>query len=73
LKIVRKLNDRVALAEEYYNISFVLSRTNKDEALKSLYTALTIVDEFERENGYSHPFMERVYNTYMVYPVIMIE
>jgi|SRR5215469_8424598 len=46
----------------YYNISFVLSKTNKEDALKSLYNALTILQEFGRENGYRHPLMEDVIN-----------
>jgi hypothetical protein len=45
---------------DYYNISFVLSKTSNDEALKSLYNALSILQLFERENGYRHPLMEKV-------------
>ena len=62
LRIHEELNDRVGLARNYYNISFVLSKTNKDEALNSLYNALTILQEFERENNYRHPLMDKVNN-----------
>jgi tetratricopeptide (TPR) repeat protein len=60
LEIDKELNDRVGLAGDYYNISFVLSETSKDEALKSLYNAVTILQEFETENNYRHPLMEDV-------------
>jgi len=60
LKIREELNDRVGMATDYYNISIVLSKTSKDEALKSLYNALTILQQFERENNYRHPLMEKV-------------
>jgi tetratricopeptide (TPR) repeat protein len=62
LKIHGEINDRVGIARDYYNISFVLSKTSKDEALKSLYNALTILREFERENGYRHPLMDGLNN-----------
>jgi tetratricopeptide (TPR) repeat protein len=60
LKIHEELNDRVGIAKDYYNISFVLSKTNKDEASNCLYNALSILQEFERENGYHHPLMDEV-------------
>ena len=60
LKIHEELNDRVEMANDYYNISFVLSKTSNDEALKSLHKARTILQEFERENNYRHPFMDDV-------------
>ena len=60
LKIHEELDDKMGMANDYYNISFVLSKTSKEEALKSLYNALTILQEFEKENGYRHPLMENV-------------
>ena len=61
LEIHKELNDRVELAGDYYNISFVLSKTSKEEALKSLYNALTILEKFEKENNYHHhPLIEKV-------------
>ena len=62
LIIDEELNDRVGMAKDYYNISFVLelTETGKGEALKSLYNALTILQEFERENNYRHPLMDEV-------------
>ena len=62
LKIHEELQDRAGMATDYYNISAVLSKTNKDEALKSLCNALAIIQEFERENNYHHPFMEKINN-----------
>ena len=62
LEIDKELEDRMETAKVYYNISWVLSRTNKDEALKSLYNALTILQEFEKENNYRHPLLEKVNN-----------
>jgi tetratricopeptide (TPR) repeat protein len=62
LKIHEELHDRVEMTRDYYNISFVLSKTSKEEALKSLYNALTILQEFERENNYRHPLMDKVNN-----------
>jgi len=62
LNIHEELNDRVGMATIYYNISFILSKTSNDEALKSLYNALAILQEFERENGYRHPVMDKVNN-----------
>jgi len=60
LKIHEELNNRVWMAADYYNISLVLSKTSKDEALESLYNALTILQEFERENNYHHPLTDAV-------------
>ena len=60
LKIDEELNDRLGMANIHYNISLVLSKTSKDEALKHLNNALTILQEFERENGYRHPLTEKV-------------
>lgn len=55
LEIDKELNDRVGLAGNYYNISFV-----RIKPLKSLYNAVTILQEFETENNYRHPLMEDV-------------
>jgi len=52
MKIHEELNDRLEMAKDYHDISLVLSKTRKDEALKFLYNALAILQEFERENGY---------------------
>jgi tetratricopeptide (TPR) repeat protein len=60
LKIHEELNERVWMATDYSDIAFVLSKTSKDEALKSLYNALSILQEFERENNYRHPLMDKV-------------
>ena len=60
LKVHEELNDRVGLARDYYNISFVPSKTSKEEALKFVYNALTILQEFERVNNYRHPLMDKV-------------
>jgi tetratricopeptide (TPR) repeat protein len=60
LEINKKLNDRVELAKNYYNISFVLVKIDKHEATKALYNAHRILQEFEKENNYRHPFMEKV-------------
>jgi tetratricopeptide (TPR) repeat protein len=56
LKIHEQLNDRAGMANDYYNISSVLSKTSTYEALKSLYRALTILNEFEEY----HPLMDDV-------------
>jgi hypothetical protein len=61
LAINNELNNRVGLAGDNYNIGFVLSKTSKEEALKSLYIALTILQEFEKQNNY-HPLIEQVNN-----------
>ena len=63
LDIHKELNNRVGMAGDHYNISFILSRTNKKEALKSLSNALTILQEFEKQNNYHHPLIEQVNNT----------
>lgn len=34
LEIDKEMNDRVGLAGDYYNFSFVLAKTNKKEALE---------------------------------------
>jgi tetratricopeptide (TPR) repeat protein len=62
LAINNELNNRVGLAGDNYNIGFVLSKTSKEEALKSLYNALTILQEFEKQNNYHHPLIEQVKN-----------
>jgi len=63
LKIHEELDDRVEMARDYMNIGIVLYKRSKDEALKSFYNALTILQEFERENGYPHPLADEVNKT----------
>ena len=60
LKIHEELNDRVGMARDYFNMSFVLPKTSKDEALKALDKAVAILQKLETENNYRHPLMEKV-------------
>src|SRR5262249_53442645 len=60
LIIHEELSDRIGMEGDYYNMSSPLSKTSNHEALKSLYNALTILQEFERENNYHHPLTEDV-------------
>jgi tetratricopeptide (TPR) repeat protein len=57
----KNMEDMVGIAREYYNISFVFSNTGKKEdALKSLSNAKSILEEFEGRKGYRHPILIQV-------------
>jgi hypothetical protein len=45
------------VAGDHHNISFILVKTKKEEALKSLSNPLAILQEFERQTGYHHPLV----------------
>ena len=62
LAIDTELNDRVALAKDYYNLSFPLYAINekRKEALQHLSNAKTILLDFEKETGYSHPLLKDI-------------
>jgi len=61
LEINTDLNDRVQIAGNHYNMSFILYDMNKkEEALEHLSTAKTILLDFQKETGYSHPLLKDV-------------
>ena len=63
LEINTQLNNRVEIARDHYQMSFPLYNINKkDEALEHLSTARTILLDFQKETGYSHPLLKDVEN-----------
>jgi tetratricopeptide (TPR) repeat protein len=63
LKINTKLNDRVILAKDHFNMSFPLySMNKKKQALEHLYTAKTILFDLQNEYEYSYPLSKDVEN-----------
>ncbi len=66
LKIRTELNDGVGMAKVYYRISFIYSSTEKntklrnDKVLYNLNKYKQILEEFEKEIGYQHPFFKDV-------------
>ncbi len=61
LEIHIELNNKVELTKDHYSISFPLYRMNKkDEALDHLSIAKTILLDFQKETGYSHPLLKGV-------------
>jgi tetratricopeptide (TPR) repeat protein len=61
LAIHMELNDRIDIAANYYNMGFPLYQMNKkEEALQQLNIAKTILLDFQKETGYSHPLLQNV-------------
>ena len=61
LEIDTELNNRVEMAKDHYGMSFSLHNMNqKKEALQNLTTAKTILLDFQKETGYSHPLLKVV-------------
>ncbi len=61
LEINTEIIDKSEMAKDLYNISFPLySMGKKEEALKHLFTAKAVLLDFEKETGYSHPFLKNV-------------
>jgi tetratricopeptide (TPR) repeat protein len=62
LAIDTDLNDRVKMARDHYNLSFPLYAKNekREEALQHLNIAKTILLDFQKETGYSHPLLKDV-------------
>jgi tetratricopeptide (TPR) repeat protein len=61
LEIDTDLNDRVGLAKDNYNMSFPLYRMNKKkETIEHLSIAKTILLDFKKETGYSHPLLKDI-------------
>jgi tetratricopeptide (TPR) repeat protein len=63
MEIYKQLNNKVEIARNHYQMSFPLYHMNKkDEALEHLSTAKTILLDFEKETGFSHPLLKKVEN-----------
>ena len=61
LEINTEQNNRVRMAKDYYSLNFPLYRMNrKEEALDHLSIAKTILLDFHKETGYSHPLLKDV-------------
>ncbi len=61
VEIDTDLNNRVRMAKDYHSLNFPLYRMNKkEEALDYLSIAKTILLDFHKETGYSHPLLKDV-------------